>query len=306
MSNLTPPPERELRPQHRQAIRAALLDGQPGTRRTPILAAAAVAAIVVAGLVIPQLGSGDRQQPAGPPTTNPATNPTPANPTTDPTTASPRRTVASTESWAGRTPSDRAMPAITRHPAKDPVLICRDEIRRSLEPAQWPGDLRVAVRQDGRWGVALVLTDGSRWIGCDTTRYAYSGEASLLETRRVSPPRVGDADAYAVSNVAVDEPAGATLRPGGPIHDHYFAAGVLPRGVANLRYLFPDGVAVTAKVVGQFWLVEHLESAPLRPGRSSADRNRITVELLAADGSVIRRHRLAWGTQTCAHVNHGC
>jgi hypothetical protein len=33
---------------------------------------------------------------------------------------------------------------------------------------------------------------------------------------------------------------------------------------------------------------------------------RIRVQLLAADGSVVRRFMLTWGTQTCAQISHGC
>lgn len=195
------------------------------------------------------------------------------------------------------------MPQITRQPVKDPVSICRDEIRNWLGPDQMPGKTtRAVARIDGRWGVTMVLADEKRWVGCDTANYTYFGKASLLEPRRFTRPSIGDADAFAVSNLSIAEPAGPTLDFRAPSYPHYFAAGVLPSGVAGIRYTFPDGVAETATVSGRFWLVEHLESAP----NASSDRKRITVELLAADGSVIRGHRLGWGDQTCAHINHGC
>jgi hypothetical protein len=281
MSDLTPPPEHDLSLQRRQAIRAALQDAQPGRRRTPILAAAAVAAIVAAGIAIPQLRSDDRPKPAGGPDPSVLTV----------ATAAPR----SPKVVPSRTPT------LPSQPAKEPEQICRETIARQAGASGGavPGrDAPAVVRATGRTGTAMIIADETNWIGCDTARYAEGGNGSLLRPRRITPPPVGDADAFAVS--------GLVFTDNGPMYDYYFAAGVLPRGVTGVSYTFPDGVTRPATIAGRFWLMRYEESKPRPPTESDLDQERIKVTLYGAGGSVVRIHRLAWGEQTCAHINHGC
>lgn len=287
MTGITPPPEHDPSPQRRQAIRSALHGTDPGRRRTPVLAAAAVAAVVAAGIVIPQLRAddpGDSGGPAGGP---------------DPAVATPKPSLTAQTGAA-----KPRIPEQTKNPPKDPVEICRDTVAENgtNSGAPVPGrDAKVAVRLDGRWGVTLILSDGRLWVGCDTAHYTHGGKGSILEPSKLLAPAANDGGAFAVSNLALADP-GKPPSAKAPIYDHYWAAGLLPRGVAGIRYTFPDGASKNATVNGRFWIVEHLESEPVR----QAQKDRIRVALIRADGSVVRTHRLTWGEQTCAHVNHGC
>ena len=69
------------------------------------------------------------------------------------------------------------------------------------------------------------------------------------------------------------------------------------------RYTFPDGKTEDAAVVGSFWLLRHLSSGPAATG---VPTTRIRVRLVSASGAVVNDFRLAWGTQTCAQISHGC
>ncbi len=78
---------------------------------------------------------------------------------------------------------------------------------------------------------------------------------------------------------------------------------MLPNGVATVRYSFADGAVVDAEVSNGFWMMRHVATAP---SVAPTAWNRIRVQLLSPSGGVLNDIRLAWGTQTCAQISHGC
>jgi hypothetical protein len=302
MNDLNPPPERDLDRRQRDAIRSVLTDSQSTRRRIgpPLLAAAAVGAVLVAGIAVTR--SGDDPDPAGAPGT-PSATPT-AGRTVGPKPSLsqslpnfPERTEGS---WTG-TPGTQPEPPPSR-PLKDPVSICRELLAEHAtntgEPV--PGrDARTVASTTGRWGTTLILADGNRWAGCDTAGYTHNA-ASLRDPARIDKPSTGDEDAFAVDEYAQS----AKWTDTGPWYQYFWAAGMVPDGVAKIMYTFPGGRTAFAKITGDYWVMQY-EGGPIAMGQDQ-DRPNIKVTLTRADGSVIRTFPLVWGEQTCEVTNHGC
>ena len=137
-----------------------------------------------------------------------------------------------------------------------------------------------------------MIADSRYWMACDST---YGSEVSARKPATLKKPGVQDNNAFAVANNTVDTVDGQL--------DYFWAAGLLPDGVATVRYSFADGETVDAEINNGFWLMRHVSSIP--PGAHDLG-DRVRVQLLSATGGVLNDVRLNWGTQTCAQISHGC
>jgi hypothetical protein len=281
-TQLTPPPERDLDPERRAAIRSVLGEPVPPRRTVvPLMAAAAVLAVVgAAAIVVPRLG-GDHPGPGGGPGPGPA-------PTTKTTTSGPGL--------------GEGKPTVNPSAA---ATVCRKMLTgyASANPQarRIPGaGAQVRATTAGRWGTTLILADGKYWVGCDTAGSSHNG-GSLREPGAVARPSSTDNDAFAVSEYMQSE----TWTPESNWYDYFWAAGIMPAGVGGIRYTFPDGKTQAAVVNGMFWTMQHSFDKPWVQGQD-LNRPPVKVTLIRPDGSVLRSFELEWGKQTCAHVNHGC
>lgn len=186
-------------------------------------------------------------------------------------------------------PTERPLP-------KDPVAACKTLLANTGEPK--PGrNAKVVARLDGAPGSVLVLADGNYWAGCDTAYGRHDGQGSLRKPARIRQPSAMDADTFFVANNIIPVK--------GKQYEYYWAAGLMPAGVAKISYTFPDGVTSDAVVEGNYWVMQHQEATPWKEG-ADADRPQIKVKLTRANGSVVSTLLLTWGTQTCAQISHGC
>ncbi len=305
MTDLTPPPERDLEPERRSAIRAVLGTEESQHRPVvPVLAAAAVVAVVGgAAVAVPAL-TDDRHPPtggSGPGLTTTTTTTTTPRTTVRPNTPPPPRTTAGQSN--GRVdPKD--WPTPTAKPSLPPEQTCRAMLAGyrtspSGSPVKTFADAPVEASLTGRWGTSMIFAENGRWVGCDTAGYRFN-HGSIRAPASTAPPAVTDNDTFAVSQYAQSK----TWKPNSVWYHFYWAAGVLPDGVAKISYTFPDGGTEQADVTGRFWLMQHAPDEPLQEGVPEGDP--IKVTLSRSDGSVIRTFSLRWGEQTCAHINHGC
>jgi hypothetical protein len=146
---------------------------------------------------------------------------------------------------------------------------------------------------DGAEGRLMIVADSKYFGVCENS---FGTEPSIREGARVKRPAKSDSSAFAVANNVL---ANTT-----PNRDFYWAAGLLPTGVAVVRYTFPDGKAVSAKVFGKYWALRYKSTGPAIQDWNKVPR--IKVEQLAADGSVVKEFRLVYGEQSCAQISHGC
>ncbi|GAB3814677.1 hypothetical protein [Kribbella italica] len=306
---------------------------------TIAIAAAAVAGVGIAGAAIARTGQSTAVAGGGPgatPSTSPSESATPstgpsegatpssgATPSASPGTPSAVPSGATPSVWApsppGRptvSPSDPATPStvpgqghtVTRirpsapprpkeYPLpKDAVAACKALLAGADQ--NHPGrTAKPVARLDGGPGSIVVLADASHWAACDTAYARHNEKGSLRAPARIAKPSARDTAAFAVA---------ANIVPrNGKDYQYYWAAGLVPRGVAKIAYTFPDGTTEKAVVQGNYWLVQHQDARPWTPG-SDAGAKEIAVKLTAANGSVVRTFTLDWGTHTCAQITHGC
>lgn len=159
-----------------------------------------------------------------------------------------------------------------------------------LAAAGEPGPGPAAKQRGVLAGRLIVVADGNYWMACDNTSQLTARRPSKLEK-----PRRDDSDAFAVANNTIQTSAGE--------RDYFWAAGMLPDGVATVRYRFVDGAVVDAEVSNGFWMMRHVSTTP--PGVRDLG-SRVRVQLLSSTGAVLNDVRLNWGTQTCAQITHGC
>ncbi|HYU83976.1 MAG TPA: hypothetical protein VEK80_04155 [Kribbellaceae bacterium] len=293
MTNLTPPPERDLDPARRQAIRSVL--GTVDARRgavVPLLAAAGVAAVVGAAIAVPKLGSEPPAAGTGG-SGIPVTGQSSAGART--TASAPAKTTATRTS---KTP-DLSNWAPPTNPPKAAEQICKDLLTHIVEGAKVSQSAHVVTSMEGRWGTALILSDGKAWAGCDTSGYVHN-HASLRKPELLRAPTANDNDAFAVSQYAQSKEWTASST----WYDYFWAAGLVPDGVARIAYTFPDGKTEAARIDGRYWLMQHAPDEPMKEG--VAPTSQIKVTLSRSDGAVIRTFKLKWGDQTCAAITHGC
>ncbi|MEV0284348.1 hypothetical protein AB0H36_09545 [Kribbella sp. NPDC050820] len=258
------------------------------------VASAAVLAIAAGGLLASDWTLGTSPEPADPPlvvsteptptpTVRPTPLPTPLVPT--PSSLTPGSTITSGSSVT--TPGPTASDPPTQGSASTPtVTSCL--LASAGEPAPGP-----AAKQRGILdGSLIVVADSNYWMACDTTFRTTPSARRPAELQRLA---VQDNDAFAVANNVIETAAGH--------RDYFWAAGMLPAGVATVRYSFVDGAVVDAKVSNGFWMMRHVSSRP--PGAHDLG-DRVRVQLLSPTGAVLNDVRLNWGTQTCAQITHGC
>jgi len=294
MTNLSPPPERDLDPERKLAIRSVLGAAEPPRRpAVPLLAAAGVTAVVGAALVVPRIGHDE--PPAGGSGGGVGTGVSSPRPSAGRSTVPPRP-----GSTASVVPPDLANWTPPTNPPQAAAKICKNLLAGAVEGAKLGLGAKVVTSMDGRWGTALILTDGKAWAGCDTSGYVHN-HASLRKPEQLKVPSVDDNDAFAVSKYMQSK----EWTPNGTWYDYYWAAGLVPKGVGRIEYTLPDGETEAARINGPYWLMQHSFDKPWKEG-TDTNLPRITVTLRRSDGSVIRTFKLEWGTQTCAAISHGC
>ena len=274
---------------------ARVIAGAHRRRRVRGLAAAGVAAVAVIGVAAGGLlasgGSlGYAPQPAEPGPTAPVPSLAPQTTETPRPTALP--SLAPTGSrWAG---SKTASPE-TSGPESTTTTVLPPTMASCLKEAgavseQAPG---VGAKQRGSLdGRLIVVADSDYWVACDNT---FRPTPTVRSPDRLEKPKIQDNDAFAVAGNTIDTAAGQ--------RDFYWAAGMLPSGVATVRYTFADGSVVNAKVSNGFWMMRHVSTVA---STAPSPANRIRVQLLSPTGGVANDIRLNWGTQTCAQISHGC
>ncbi len=279
MTDLQPPPARDLDPEVRARLRATLLlhVDQPGATRgapgwlVPLGAAGAVAAIVVAGaVVLSQRDSAtpDQPQPLGSGTAN------------DPTAAqSASATVSPTDS-----PTVQAG-----------VKACAREVKGSNNGG--PG-LRGAtelssIAYDG--GTTYLFGNDETWIVCDDFATGDGGPPTLIGNARfdAAPTKA----TFAISMNFVPDAQG-------DLASQYFAAGPLIEGVTSISYAFPGGAEQEAVLNDTMWSMVHLPtSGPMAAGRLPDKPIVVTV---THDDGTVDTYDLNAPEDWCAQLNHGC
>jgi hypothetical protein len=167
------------------------------------------------------------------------------------------------------------------------------DCRSGMVDRAGPGP-NAALRTEGsdNVGRTVVIADSRYWMACNrTSTHQFAARAP----KRLQRPSPQDTDAFAVANEVVGRPEG--------LREFFWAAGMVPAGVARIQYMFPDGITEEAVLQGDFWLLRHLSD---EPPPTAAPTKRIRVRLLSANGAVVNDFQLVWGVQTCAQVTHGC
>jgi len=186
-------------------------------------------------------------------------------------------------------PEEHPLPA-------DPIAACKSLLTNADKPK--PGaSAKVVARIDGTPGSVLILADSKNWAGCDTAYARQNTEGSLRQPAKIAVPAASDRDAFAVAENIIPI--------NGNQYEYYWAAGLLPKGVAKISYTFPDGVTTDAVVKGNYWVLQHQEAKAWHQG-DDTDRPQIKVTLKKANGAVVNSFRLIYGEQTCAQITHGC
>jgi len=265
---------------------ARVIAGARRRRKVRGLAAAGVAAVAVIGVAAGGFlaggGSlGNAPQPADPGLTVPApTLATQDRPTPRPSETPNASTPPETETAGPEGTGSTAAPPT--------VASCLQEAAAAGEPA--PGS---AAKQRGSLdGRLIVVADGNYWMACDNT---FRPTPTARKPAKLQRPSTQDNNAFAV--------AGNTITTAAGERDFFWAAGMLPTGVATVRYSFVDGAVVDAEVSNGFWMMRHVSTVP--PGAHDLG-DRVRVQLLSPSGAVLNDVRLNWGTQTCAQISHGC
>jgi hypothetical protein len=186
-------------------------------------------------------------------------------------------------------PEEHPLPA-------DPIAACKSLLSNADKPKPGAGAKAVA-RIDGTPGSVLILADNKNWAGCDTAYARANTEGSLRQPAKIAVPAATDRDAFAVAENIVPV--------NGKQYEYYWAAGLLPKGVAKVSYTFPDGVTADSVVKGNYWVMQHQEAKAWHEGDDAA-RPQIKVTLAKANGAVVNSFRLSYGKQTCAQITHGC
>ncbi|MFI6827103.1 hypothetical protein ACIBG5_08380 [Kribbella sp. NPDC050241] len=276
---------------------ARVIAGARRRHRTHVLATAAAASVAViaiatGGFLVRGDNLGNAPEPANHGPTAPVLSPHPT-PTHTPSLAGVTpRPPAVLPSMNSSAPVPSANPQVSDTPGTSPQLTVAT-CRTAADGEPGPGaaaKLRGTVSDEA--GKTIVIADTRYWMACDST---YGTEVSVRKPATLKTPGLQDNNAFAVANNTVDTVDGP--------RDYFWAAGLLPDGVATVRYSFVDGETVDAEISNGFWLMRHLSS--IRPGAHDLG-DRVQVQLLSATGGVLNDVRLNWGTQTCAQISHGC
>ncbi|MGC4936922.1 hypothetical protein [Kribbella sp. DT2] len=182
------------------------------------------------------------------------------------------------------TPSAKPMDAVER--------ACRTEITAAADRSArardgLAPDLEVVARSalPGVPGEVLVLKDSEVLIGCDTV--ADSGSAVVTKAR--PPASTSGSDFETAMNV---------VKVNGRPMRYYWSAGVLPDGVARIRYRFHYGSQAEAKLTGRYWIMQRL--LRLQPPADFP----VVVDLLDARGKLVRSYKV--NPKGCPLQTRGC
>jgi hypothetical protein len=272
---------------------ARVIAGARRRHRTHVVAtvgAASVAVIAIAtgGFLVRGDNLGNAPEPASHGPTAPVLSPHPT-PTSTPSHGATPRPPAALSSTQSSAPVSSDTPKTPGTSAQLTVASCRTAA--GGEPG--PGAVaKLRGTSSDEAGKTIVIADSHYWMACDNT---YGAEVSARRPATLKKPGVQDNNAFAVANNTVDTVDGQ--------RDYFWAAGMVPDGVATVRYSFVDGETVDAEISNGFWLMRHVSSLP--PGAHDLG-DRVRVQLLSATGAVLNDVRLNWGTQTCAQISHGC
>jgi hypothetical protein len=302
--DLTPPPERQLTPTQRDRLRAALPGGLPdggastaGTRspgRTwlPVLAAAAVVAVVVG--VSSGLGGALHRTDR----THPSAGPAPAG-TTNPSTSPSASPCLGSQAGEITTPGSvtRLRENITRGPGTHCPLPPAPTCARAVQD-QLPGATQVASSAD--LGVGFWQA-GQRWVLC----YHDTGETTVQHVGTLGAP-VPPTRQFAFSTDIGGEVAGE--RP-----TAFVAGGPLGGGDSRITYTFPDGHHQDATYVDgadgtRWWVLRYVARSGLLadPATHWDQLPPVVVRLYGTDVSAPDVFHLDFATSGCAQANHGC
>jgi hypothetical protein len=288
---------------------ATVIAGAHRRRRVRGLAAAglasvAVLAIAAGGLLASGSPTGTAPAPAGPPTAGtPGVLPdTPRPPSNPPSPTPPFNLPDATPTGpltAGMTVAPpgapQTMPDTPGTPDAAGIAAFAARCGTAVK-AENPGPGGAATQRAtlaGPEGITTIFADGIYWGACDN---GYDPtEVTLRKPASIQRPSRDNLKHLAVANNLITRD--------GQQYEYYWAAGVLPQGVAGVRYRFTDGAVVDATVTGDFWLMQHRSSTP---GAHQPDEPPIEAELLAPNGTVLVTHELEWGLHTCAQITHGC
>ncbi|MEU4192880.1 hypothetical protein AB0E69_13345 [Kribbella sp. NPDC026611] len=274
---------------------ALVIAGARRRRKVRNLTTAGAAAVLVAGIAAGGFLAGGRSvgeppQPAQtvphrstpePPTPSEQQSPTSQTPPHRPTPPTPNQTPAPNQT--------AAPPSQTSNPPRAQLTVpaCVATVVDGGGPAPGPTATRRAQLSDGS-GTTALIADSRYWTVCDNT---VPPAVAARRPERLKRPSPQDTDAFAVAGDAIVGTAG--------MRAYYWAGGMVPAGVATIRYTFPDGATEDAVIQDGFWLLRHL-SVKAEGGA------RVRVRLLSSSGALVNDFRLVPGTQTCAQVSHGC
>ncbi|ADB34729.1 hypothetical protein Kfla_5724 [Kribbella flavida DSM 17836] len=189
-----------------------------------------------------------------------------------------------------------SVPTVARAPgAAEAERACRAEVaataNRARRPPKPSTTARVVAEQrvNATGGHLLVLADDTSWVGCDTA--ADGGKAVI--TSATDNNAAVDAGTFAAAyNV---------LKVSGTLRSYRWAAGVLPPGVAKVRYTFWDGSRSVSQARDGYWIMQHVSDAPA----SGNDVTRpIRVDLLDGGGTVTKTYQV--DPTDCPLTTRGC
>jgi hypothetical protein len=273
MSDLTPPPERQLDEATKQRMRAELTAATAAPYRSsrargwlvPAVAAAAVAAVIAGGSLMLSGNDGGARTLA-PGGSDTSASSTPSSPTSQPATPDPS---------------------------------CARAVKEFLPGA----DMKYSQKVDGAGKVTTdveLWVDGDQWQVCDT--FATLDDPAGQETPTLFAVQQGRRVNQERLRISMN-----FVQVGGGLQAEYVAAGRASAEVAGIRYTFPDGHVedVTPAAHDGYWSMVYLpESGPLADGDlRGVDPIKVTVFPVIGEQ---QSYTLEWGVDTCAQINHGC
>jgi hypothetical protein len=143
-------------------------------------------------------------------------------------------------------------------------------------------------------GTVVVFADDENWVACDTVTNRASGKAVVRTPGTIEDGQDASSAAMATAYTLIGLQGGE--------YPYYWAAGVLPVGVARIRYAFADGQQREVAVDGQYWILQY--RSPAAGVGEAGPARAFQVTLFGADGSVKERRRIDPGL--CPVITRGC
>lgn len=131
-----------------------------------------------------------------------------------------------------------------------------------------------------------------------TSAWACNVEPDLALSHPVPDSAPQDADAHTFAFALND-----ARNVGAEVGDLAWAGGVLPKGVSELTYVFPDGHSEPAVTKDGYWVMQYLSEKPW--GRDITKTDPVQVQLTGPGGD--QTVAVPLGPETvCNQVTHGC